>query len=160
MKWDIGKSFDRILQAIRKQKSLLMTLSVMTVFVTTYLLILPALTLEKDVAKDQGGIDVPVAEEMQDADRAQGPDMDTDAEAAGGSDTDKSATANSAGGLTYEGDGYTIEAAFDAKAGLPEDTQLTATEITSDADDYDIWHEEALKAPCQHLKEPFLSCPR
>ncbi|MBR2541216.1 MAG: InlB B-repeat-containing protein [Mogibacterium sp.] len=39
-------------------RSLVMTLAVLVVFVTTYLLILPAFTLEKDEAVRQGGIDV------------------------------------------------------------------------------------------------------
>ena len=43
-------------------KTLVVTLAAIVVFTTTYLLILPAFTLEKDEAIEQGGIDV-VAEE-------------------------------------------------------------------------------------------------
>ena len=43
-----------------------MTLSVVMVFCVTYMLILPAFTLEADKAKEQGGIDVPEAEQIVD----------------------------------------------------------------------------------------------
>ncbi len=39
-----------------------MALSVVVVFITTYILILPAFTLEKDEAVEQGGINIPVTE--------------------------------------------------------------------------------------------------
>ena len=43
---------------MQKNRALLMTLAVLVVFATTYMLILPALTLEKDKAAEQGGITV------------------------------------------------------------------------------------------------------
>lgn len=54
-------------------------MSCVVVFVTTYLLILPAITLEKDKAAEQGGIDVPAAavEETVDENTTD-PDIDID----------------------------------------------------------------------------------
>ena len=140
--WDGNRKFgEKIVETIRKQRTLFVCICAMVVFVTTYLLILPAITLDKDTAKDQGGIDLPKAEQVQDEDQAKDSDKSV-AEA-----EDKSASEEQpAGELSYEGDGYKVEAAFDAKAGLPEDTSLEASEIESDNEDYDAWRDEALKA--------------
>lgn len=57
--------FDKLISFINKlskHKTTVMSLAVAVVFVTTYLLILPALTLEKDEAIRQGGIDISVTE--------------------------------------------------------------------------------------------------
>ena len=50
------------LNIIMKNRPLLLILCATVVFVTTYLLILPAVTLEEQEAAKQGGIDVPSAE--------------------------------------------------------------------------------------------------
>ena len=52
----------KLLQSKVHLKSIVMTLAVLVVFVTTYVLILPAFTLDKEEAAQQGGIDI-VAEE-------------------------------------------------------------------------------------------------
>ena len=46
-----------ILKWTEKNKSWLLALSIMVVFCTTYILILPALTLDEQEAQRQGGID-------------------------------------------------------------------------------------------------------
>ena len=50
----LANYLDRIIRAIepamRRQRTLLLTLSIIVVFVTTYVLILPALTLDKEKA--------------------------------------------------------------------------------------------------------------
>ena len=66
-------------KAVRKRKSVILALSCVVVFVTTYMLILPAFTLEKDKAAKQGGIDVPSTEQTdgdgaeKEADTTEGP---------------------------------------------------------------------------------------
>ncbi|MBR3125701.1 MAG: VWA domain-containing protein [Mogibacterium sp.] len=52
-------------------KSLVVTLAAIVVFTTTYLLILPAFTLDKEEAVEQGGIDVVAVETAADADQAE-----------------------------------------------------------------------------------------
>ena len=47
-------------------RSLVITLSAIVVFVTTYLLILPAITLDKDEAIRQGGTDIAVEQTVDD----------------------------------------------------------------------------------------------
>lgn len=108
---------------IKKRKTLLLSLSAMVVFVTTYMLILPALTLEEDEAVRQGGFDVPASEQM----------ADTDASGA-------------KAGPAFAGDGYSISLEAGKSAGLPEGTELTAEEVTPDNKDYEAWCDEALKA--------------
>ncbi|MBQ9016162.1 MAG: InlB B-repeat-containing protein [Firmicutes bacterium] len=103
----------------QKQRTVLLVLAAAVVFVVTYLLILPAITLEQDAARDQGGIDVPGTEQEMNA---------------GGSD------------LSFEGQGYRISANAGESAGLPEDTGLTAEEVDTGSEDYDVWKDEALKA--------------
>ena len=49
-------------------KSLVVTLAAIVVFTTTYLLILPAFTLDKEEAAEQGGIDVAVEQTVEDQD--------------------------------------------------------------------------------------------
>lgn len=84
---------DRLKEIIReiisrrsRYRRLVLSLSCVVVFVTTYLLILPAITLEKDKAAEQGGIDVPAAavEETVDENTTD-PDIDLDT----GTETDK-----------------------------------------------------------------------
>ena len=48
-------------------KSLVIALSAIVVFTTTYLLILPAFTLDQQEAADQGGIDVAVEQTVEES---------------------------------------------------------------------------------------------
>ena len=87
----MNRLHDLLLQAIyllSKRRQIVLTLSVVVVFVTTYLLILPAFTLEKDEAAEQGGIDVPGIESVSQDSAAEG-----DAAAAEESSTEEKASA-------------------------------------------------------------------
>ena len=128
---DASNAIRIVADVIGKNRTLLLTLSAIVVFVVSYLLILPAITLEEDEAASQGGIDVPATEEQV----TEGQADETEAVPSAGSCE-----------LAYSGDGYSIDLTADKKAGLPEDTELTANEITSDDDDYQAWCDEALKA--------------
>ena len=59
-----------LLDNIHEQRKLILALSCAVVFVTTYVLILPAFTLDKEEAAEQGGIDVPAVEQSVDSDMA------------------------------------------------------------------------------------------
>ena len=133
-----------IFSSIKKHRPLLLTLCAAVVFVTTYLLVLPAMTLDSQEAARQGGIDLPsVEKQATDVAEAEGEDTEpADAEA----DAEKDGAEPSDGVLSFEGDGYAVQASYDAKAGLPEDTELAAVEIVKDDDDYQAWYDEALKA--------------
>ncbi len=55
---DTTKSLTELFETIRKHRTVLLTMSVVIVFITTYVLILPAFTLDQEEAQQQGGIDV------------------------------------------------------------------------------------------------------
>ena len=102
MKW-LGDVFP----AISKYRTLIVTLSALVVFVTTYLLILPVLTLDEDEAEAQGGIDVPQAEQIEGE-----PDP-----------------ADEPGTLTRSSKAFTVSIDYGKGSGLTQDTELSAEEI-------------------------------
>lgn len=108
---------------------MLLALSAAVVFVTTYALVFPAITLDQEEAISQGGIDVPAAEQLT--------EEPGEEEAAG------EATAQT---LEFAGDGYTVSADYEAEAGLPEDTKLVAREILQEEEDYAGLYEQAERA--------------
>ena len=57
----IIKKLLNMIGKLSKYKTTVMSLAVIVVFITTYLLILPAFTLEKSEAEEQGGIDLPAS---------------------------------------------------------------------------------------------------
>ena len=57
----IIKKLLNMIGKLSKYKTIVMSLAVIVVFITTYLLILPAFTLEKSEAEEQGGIDLPAS---------------------------------------------------------------------------------------------------
>ncbi len=117
---------------IHKRRKVVLALSCVVVFVTTYMLILPAFTLEKTKAAEQGGIDVPgitatseeVSEEEETAEEAgeqtdaqdvQSGTVKTEegkAEDSGSKSKDsgetKADSAQTTDPLTFEDDHYTI----------------------------------------------------
>ena len=66
----LQKSIYNFITGKSRLRKLVMSLAVVVVFVTTYLLILPALTLEKEEAAQQGGIDVPAVTEVSETEEA------------------------------------------------------------------------------------------
>ena len=52
------RKFNDLFKALQKRKAIFSILASLVVSVTMYTLILPAFTLEKEQAKEQGGIDV------------------------------------------------------------------------------------------------------
>ena len=70
---DIKTKFKQLISAllnnIEERKKWILALSCLVVFFTTYLLILPAFTLDKEEAAEQGGIDVPGVEQSVDSDK-------------------------------------------------------------------------------------------
>ena len=57
-----------LLENMHEKRKMILVLSCFVVFVTTYMLILPAFTLDKEEASEQGGVDVPGVEQSADAD--------------------------------------------------------------------------------------------
>ena len=123
----------------RSFKRTVFSLAVIVVFVTTYLLILPAFTLSQKQASEQGGIDVPEAVlTSEDANEHAGNESDatvfvSDNDEPVLNDVSSDAQVSSAAGLVYEGEGYTITV-DDSSSPLPADTQLAVTEIIKEED--------------------------
>ncbi|MBQ9075618.1 MAG: hypothetical protein IJY32_06625, partial [Mogibacterium sp.] len=153
---------------IHKRRRVVLALSCVVVFVTTYMLILPAFTLEKTKAAEQGGIDVPgitateeVNEEEADANDGQADAQDAQAETgktedgkaedSGSKSKDsgetKADSAQTADPLTFEDEHYTI-AVDDKNSVLPENTEIKVEEIdkNEDAKKYQKHFDDALAA--------------
>lgn len=154
---------------IHKRRRVVLALSCVVVFVTTYMLILPAFTLEKTKAAEQGGIDVPgvttTAEDVsedeeadeagqadaEDAQAETGKTEDGKAEDSGSKSKDsgeaKADSAQTADSLTYEDEHYTI-AVDDKNSVLPENTEIKVEEIdkNEDAKKYQKHFDDALAA--------------
>ena len=64
----IRKLIIALIANMHERRKMVLALSCLVVFITTYMLILPAFTLDKDKAVEQGGIDVPGAEQIDDTD--------------------------------------------------------------------------------------------
>ena len=166
------KDIQKYTERINKRKTVLMSLATIVVFITTYMLVLPAITLEQDEAEKQGGIDLPKSEQSVDKQDQAASDDSKDAEAKKEDVKDKDASADqdakkdeaktedktdsakdeqsssdsAKAGLAFEGEGYSITAKAGSDAKLPEDTKLTAKEVKSDEKKYDALCKEAEKA--------------
>lgn len=68
IKTNIKQLITTLLNSMKERKKWVLALSCLVVFCTTYLLILPAFTLDKEEASEQGGVDVPGVEQSVDAD--------------------------------------------------------------------------------------------
>lgn len=154
---------------IHKRRRVVLALSCVVVFVTTYMLILPAFTLEKTKAAEQGGIDVPGVtatsedvsedEEADEAGQADAQDVQTESgktedgkvEDSGSKSKDsgeaKADSAQTADPLTFEDEHYTI-AVDDKNSVLPENTEIKVEEIDKDKDakKYEKHFDDALAA--------------
>ena len=83
------RSLNTLIEILRRNRLLLLTLSAAVVFVISYLLILPALTLDQEEAAQQGGIDVVTEEQVAgttEDNREENP-VDADAKAGDREDT-------------------------------------------------------------------------
>ena len=166
MQDSIIKRLKNIFDKMHQHRGWLLAVSVIVVFITTYLLILPAFTLEKDEAKKQGGIDVASVEQTvsEDGDAAENDEAvapeasseqsettaPAEVEKIESEDTDDSieapAVSSEDDSLTFEGDKYTVSV-IDNKSALPGNTEVKVNEIDkkSDSDTYKQYYEDALK---------------
>ena len=145
---------------IKKYRPLIFALSAVVVFVTTYMLILPALTLDENTAAKQGGVDVPAAEQVmqEDAQTQQEPAAETGRQEAkdetplgennktplGGNN--ETPLGEEDGTLSCEGKDQTVSIDFQKGSGLSTDTALKVEEIDSEKDEYDKYSKLALGA--------------
>ena len=172
MKGTEGMSAEKqtILHNLHRFRALLLALSIIVVFVTTYLLILPALTLEKDEAVKQGGISLEAGasetktdstdtsavnqtiqtQEKSDKSASQAVEKQsgkTDRQNASAESGSSAKTpVYKAGELSYDGKTYDIKASYQKEAEIPEQTELQVEEITKKNEKYDQYYKEAQEA--------------
>ena len=124
-------------------------------FATTYALILPAITVERDSTEEVGGM---YLEETADRDdmflenALEPTDVSTDEETKEADETDAEIpyydepAALSVKNLEDSGTDYIVTLTYDDASGIPEGAVLTASEIAQDSEEYQIYLEETKKA--------------
>lgn len=147
-------NFTNLLSNIKKnRKAIFLVIASIVVVITTYTLILPAFTLEKETADRLGGINVEAeytqdttpAEEVEEAkdaedvkkeekaddvkkpEKAEHPEKTEDSK-----DIQKPAEVKSPTQLKYQGNGYNVECSFDEKADIG-DAELKVKELDDKA---------------------------
>ena len=149
---EIIKVLKRFVLNMYKSRSLVLTLAVVVTIVTVYSLILPALTLEKDKAEEQGGIDVPVTESVEatgaeDVSDEVIPEKEEATEKTEEQEEDARKLITRKTELTSEGKDYSVSVVVDKKAELPEGTELSVDEIKENKDkQYKDLYKQAEKA--------------
>ena len=138
---EIRKIINILLENIHERRKLILALSCIVVFVTTYILILPAFTLDKEEAAEQGGIDVPAS--------AQTIDTDNTSEEVLTKETRNSDASSEVTLQNDESDDY-IVAVEGKNAGLSEDMSVKVREIDQSSKklkkEYDSLYSDALEA--------------
>ena len=132
-----------------RYKKLVVAVAIVVVFITTYALILPAITLDQNTAGQQAGIEVAESassEETEAEPEAEdGTQIETD-----NSEQDKAEEAteliSQPTSLQYSGDDYEITVDIDAAAKLPVGVELKVKEIDEKSDSYASHYEQTKKA--------------
>ena len=147
-------NFFRKSNLIKKHKKLATFLAVMVALVMTYLLILPAITLDMERAREEPGVEVeqssqlpPSLPALGDSDSNLGSATESSQEA----DTSQTESTENdlitpATTLTATNQDYMITADVNADAQLPKDTSLTVKEIKTDDEAYQSNYEKVKKA--------------
>ena len=173
----IGDFIRNLLEMMHRRRTVLISLSCVVVFLTTYLLILPAFTLDKEEATEQGGVSVPtVTEDTTEADIES--DDEANAEPAGeaqkadtqekNENTKKSESvtnesaksdsgrtelaSSSTDNLLYEGDSVKISI-DDTQSVLPADASIKVEEIDKDKKEYAKQYKELYKDALAAVQE-------
>lgn len=132
----------KIIDTIQRRRNVILALSCLVVFITTYVLILPAFTLEKEQAAEQGGIDLPITKNTDqnvDADTTSENDdeiTDNTIDESNTDDNEISSAEQTADVLTADGENYRITISYDESAEIPDGTQLVAKEIKQGTNEY------------------------
>lgn len=139
----VGNALRKTYKFMRARKVYITVLSCFVVFVATYLLILPALTLDQDEAAKQGGIDVPTQAEQieqgdpEDAGTVQEAEADQELEADQEEEiTETPIDPDAKAEITASGETYEIAVEYGEDAMIPEGAELKVKEISDSKDAY------------------------
>ncbi|MFC3927872.1 InlB B-repeat-containing protein [Streptococcus caprae] len=125
---------------------------ILTTFLTTYFLILPAITIENSKA-EEAVIKVETTSGSNSsnaaADQTDSANINSESSGEVTSQTTQSETTTVAedyfeGDLIYKADGYTVKVGIKKDAKLPKSTTLTVTELTEEQSNYSNYKDQAL----------------
>ena len=154
-----------LLSNIQERKKWILALSCLVVFFTTYLLILPAFTLDKEEAAEQGGVDVPGVEQSVDADNtAEDLTVNEPAKAAKKETNKSDAKKKSADVILENDESDDFVVAVESKdAVLSEDMSVAVREIDQSdkkqKKEYESLYNDALEAVQKAQEEEGLEKP-
>ena len=134
---------------LKRWQRVVTVLAAVTTFVTTYALILPAITVERDNTGDVGGMYLEQSAEqdvMVEEDALEPSGISIDAEQEDAAAYEYTDDAHAVRTLTVTGDDYTIVLTYDESSKIPEGAYLTASEISQDSGEYKTYLEETKKA--------------
>ncbi|MBR6732078.1 MAG: Cna B-type domain-containing protein [Bacteroidales bacterium] len=135
-KW-LYESLISLYKTMHKRKSVILALSCVMVFVTTYMLILPAFTLDKEEAAEQGGIGVTGEEQSVRSEDEQAESASTDAAKQAAASKDESSTPSNTTLQNHE-DGDTSVEAENKDDNISNDEQSGSRDLEAAGDDYKI----------------------
>lgn len=129
--------FIALRRQVRRHRVTVVSVMCVVVFATTYALILPAVTIDKNTASNEPGMSVEAATDAADSNAET---ISSDRQAAGSLISEPTT-------MEYKGEDYKVEAAVDADAQLPEGTTLKVQEVTeaSDPEAYASYSQKALE---------------
>lgn len=129
--------FIALRRQVRRHRVTVVSVMCAVVFATTYALILPAVTIDKNTASNEPGMSVEAATDAADSNAET---ISSDRQAAGSLISEPTT-------MEYKGEDYKVEAAVDADAQLPEGTTLKVQEVTeaSDPEAYASYSQKALE---------------
>ena len=142
-------------KALSRHRKVVTCMAALIVFVTAYMLILPAVTLDESTSQETPGVETNEEKSVSLQDETPDPDSRAAEEETGEDETDDKGTGliEEKTELEFDGKGYTVKAEVDADAKLPEDVRLTAREIKENSKNendekyaYDAYCDEAVKA--------------
>ena len=143
---NVTSVFNRIYREAKARKTLLLVLSCFVVFVTSYMLILPAVTLDQEEAERQGGIDVTteqqtdvITEDSEVSEETVDPEDAAQANMPATGATDAQPIVSE---LTAEGKDFQITVTYGDNAKIPNDSVLVAKEIPEGTKEYEKYLEE------------------
>ena len=169
----IKQIITRLIETLYRSRKVLLALSCLVVFVVTYVLILPAFTLEKDKAAELGGIDVPGVEQTDDANEASDAEAGkvsseepkaakTEKAVKESSQAKQSKTASPVTLQNEDNKDYSVAVEGD-KTVLSEDMRVNVREIDQSTKklkkEYDSLYSDALEAVQKAQKEEGLDQP-
>ena len=135
---------------LKRWKRIVTVLAAILTFATTYALILPAITVERNRTDEIGGMYLEQDEEWDELllDNALEPSAEdiVAGYAGAGEEVVEEKSAPAVRTLNAAGDDYTVILTYDETSKIPEGADLIVSEIAEDSEEYQIYLEETKKA--------------